>query len=110
MLRLTGRRARRWFIAPVAAAMTTAGVPAVLAVAAMPAQAATAQSVSFACTGFPQYFSVPPGVTYLAFDAAGGAGNGGNGNGSPGNGGDLSGALNVTPGHTLKITVGCQGG
>jgi hypothetical protein len=70
MVRLTGRRARRWLIAPAAAAMTTAAVPAALGIAATPAQAATAQGVSFACTGFPQYFNVPPGVTSLTFDAA----------------------------------------
>ena len=79
MVRLTGRRARRWFIAPVAAAMATAAVPAAQAVAATPPQAGmpqagTAQSVSFACMGFPQYFNVPPGVTTLVFDAAGGGG------------------------------------
>ena len=107
MVRLTGRRAWRWLIAPVAAAMTTAAVPAAQAAAAPP-QAATARSVSFACIGFPQYFNVPPGVTTLAFDAAGGAG--GNSSGPLGHGGEVSGALNVTPGHTLKITVGCENG
>jgi hypothetical protein len=73
MVRLTGRRAQ-WFIAPAAVALVAAAVPAAQAVAATPAQAGTAQSVSFACMGFPQYFNVPPGVTTLVFDAAGGGG------------------------------------
>ena len=73
MVRLAWPRTRPWFIPPVLAAITVA-VPAALTVAATPAQAAgTAQSVSFACIGFPQYFNVPPGVTYLAFDVAGAA-------------------------------------
>jgi hypothetical protein len=64
------------------------------------------QSITFECTGFPQQFSVPPGVTQLNVTVQGAAGDGDNG----GLGGITSGVMDVTPGTMLRITVGCRDG
>ena len=70
------------------------------------------QSVTFGCTGFPQQFSVPPGVTQLNVTVRGAAGagepGGFNGDSSGGLGGITSGVMDVTPGTMLRITVGCR--
>jgi hypothetical protein len=72
------------------------------------------QSVTFGCTGFPQQFSVPPGVTQLNVTVRGAAGagepGGFNGASSGGLGGITSGVMNVSPGTMLRITVGCRDG
>jgi MBG domain (YGX type) len=93
--------------------LATVGLMALLAVLTatfvrvQPAAAADGpQSVTFDCTGFPQEFNVPPGVTQLNVTAQGAAGAGDLG----GRGGITSGVMNVTPGSMLKITVGCRDG
>src|SRR5215213_5496227 len=64
------------------------------------------QSVTFGCTGFPQELTVPPGVTQMNVSVRGASGAGDAG----GLGGLSTGVMNVTPGATLRVTVGCQDG
>ena len=64
---------------------------------------------TFSYTGGPQTFTVPDGVTSIdvvAYGAQGGAG----AKGAPGKGGQITTDLAVTPGQTLHILVGGQGG
>src|SRR2546426_490474 len=70
------------------------------------AQAGTMQSAEYPCTGYPEPFSVPPGVTSLTIAAEGAAGGGD----SAGRGGTIKGTLAVTPNQLLTITVGCRDG
>src|SRR5436305_844864 len=76
-----------------------------------PAAATVApQSVTFTCDGFPHhYFSVPPGVAHIAYQAAGGPGAAGSGHSTAGLAFKWAGDLTVTQGETLTITVGCTG-
>src|SRR5919206_1514173 len=97
------RTTRRWARAVVAAlALLTAGFGGVQTAAA----ADGPQSVTFACTGFPQELNVPPGVDQMNVSVRGAAGAGDLG----GLGGLSTGVLDVTPGTTLRITVGCRDG
>ncbi len=76
-----------------------------------PALAAdSTQLPTFGCIGFPQYFSVPPGVTSLTVHAAGAGGGSLQTAPSPGKGGTIDGTIPVTPGQLLEITVGCRAG
>ena len=74
-----------------------------------PRSGACGSNATFLYTGSFQYFSVPPGVTWLAVYAwgAGGSGQGGN---NGGGGAYISGNLSVAPGDTLRIIVGAGGG
>ncbi|CAB4640828.1 unannotated protein [freshwater metagenome] len=67
------------------------------------------KDVSFGATDTVQTYAVPPGVSWLQFDAQGAKG----GAGAPavgGNGGRIEGAIPVTPGEELYIYVGGRGG
>jgi hypothetical protein len=64
---------------------------------------AATNTVTYSCTGYPQYLQVPAGVTSLTFVATGGSGGGARG----GFGGVLQGTLSVTPNEVLKLQVGC---
>jgi hypothetical protein len=67
------------------------------------------KDVSFSATDTVQTYTVPPGVSWLQFDAQGAKG----GTGSTavgGNGGRIEGAIPVTPGEELYIYVGGRGG
>src|SRR5262245_61324727 len=86
-------------------------------VSAVHAQGAVEQSVEYGCTGRPEPFGVPPGVTQLQIEAEGAAGNerlGASrlvaGHGRTGRGGRVTGTLAVTPGALLTVTVGCVNG
>ena len=92
----------------VLVALTVGGVGLGLSRAAL--AAGSTQSSTFGCIGFPQYFSVPPGVTSLTVHAEG-AGGGSLGSApSPGKGGTIDGTIPVTPNQLLEITVGCRAG
>lgn len=66
------------------------------------------QVTNFACTGAPQTYTVPSGVTTVNVRLAGG--DGGNANTNPGGlAGFGSAALAVTPGEPLTVDVGCVG-
>jgi gliding motility-associated-like protein len=62
-------------------------------------------TVTFNCTGGGQSFTVPPCVTSISVTARGAQGGG-----SGGLGAVVTGTINVTPGQTLAVNVGCQGG
>lgn len=79
--------------------------PAVLAVGASPARAATA---SFVYVAKEQTFTVPAGVYSLHVLAVGGSG--GSGGAAGGVGGEVNGDIEVTPGETLYVEVGGNGG
>ena len=64
------------------------------------------QTITFTCKGFPQQFSVPPGVTAMDVIVTGAGGGGDHG----GHGGKSTGVLFVSPGDMLRITVGCRNG
>lgn len=84
-----------------------ATVAALLAPA--PAFAATADtSQTFSATGGVQTWTVPTGVTEIYVDLAGAQGGASYGLG--GGGAELTGTLSVTPGETLNIIAGAQGG
>ncbi|MGE0543185.1 MAG: hypothetical protein AB7R89_23745, partial [Dehalococcoidia bacterium] len=72
------------------------------------AQGMVEQTVEYGCLGHPEPFSVPPGVTQLAVEAAGAAGS--DTTGTAGRGGTVRGTLAVTPGDLLTIEVGCRTG
>jgi hypothetical protein len=99
-----GGVAGRWLAGALLAvlALLTAGVGRVQTAAA----ADGPQSATFECTGFPQEFNVPPGVTQLDVEVQGAGGAGDIG----GLGGLSTGRMTVTPGTMLRVTVGCQDG
>lgn len=73
--------------------------------------AAYAASQTFSYTGAQQTFTVPAGVTSVTIQAAGAQG--GTGSGGPtasGNGGSVTATISVTPGESLAVFVGGQGG
>ena len=63
-----------------------------------------------AYTGAPQTWTVPPNVVRLDLDLAGAQGGGASGGYFPGGGGRVQAKLTVTPGQTLNVYVGGQGG
>ncbi|MCG8573590.1 MAG: hypothetical protein MI810_01795, partial [Flavobacteriales bacterium] len=63
-------------------------------------------TVTYNCTGAPEYFTVPPCVTSIDIVAVGGAGGGATGGG----GASVSATIPVTPGDILQIVAGCEGG
>ncbi len=67
-------------------------------------------SVTYTYTGAEQTFVVPSCVTSIMVDAYGAEGGTGNGGGTGGMGGRVQATLPVTPGSTLYIYVGGQGG
>ncbi|MGD9891790.1 MAG: glycine-rich protein [Dehalococcoidia bacterium] len=75
---------------------------------AVHAQAMIEQRVDYGCSGRPEPFSVPPGVTQLTIEAEGAAGSDSTSTG--GHGGVVRGTLAVTPGDLLTIEVGCRNG
>ncbi len=105
MVRSAGRRVG----VTVAAVGLAAGIWLVAA-----AGTASADSVSFSCTGAAQTWTVPAGVTSATFDLFGAKGGGGTGSGvqqaSGGLGGETTATIAVTPGETIQINVGCAGG
>lgn len=68
----------------------------------------TQTTVNFTYTGAAQYWTVPPCVTTISVEAAGGEGGGGGING--GDGATVTGDIPVTPGDVLEINVGGLGG
>ena len=83
------------------------------------ASPALAVTTNFACTGNSTNFTVPSGITSLAYTVNGaGGGNGGSSDGSfwstknggsGGNGASYAGKWTVTPGQVLTVKVGCKG-
>jgi hypothetical protein len=67
------------------------------------------RDVTFSSNDGVQLFTVPDGVTWLQFDAAGAAGGTG-ATGLGGRGGRVQGAIPVTPGEVLYVYVGGKGG
>ena len=67
------------------------------------------KDVSFSATDTVQTYTVPPGVSWLQFDAQGAKGGAGN-TAAGGNGGRIEGAIPVTPGEELYLYVGGRGG
>src|SRR5262252_7325919 len=102
-----GRRRQRWRGRSRTMALGALMVASVALAPTTTFAAPSPQSVAFSCVGFPETFNVPPGVTEITVNLAGAGGASGGGGGA---GGTISGVLSVTPGHTLRITVGCQGG
>lgn len=91
----------------------TALLPVVTSIVApTPLQAQTVSgSATFTFTGEVQTFTVPAGVTSMAITAQGAeGGTGGISNSGSGLGGLVNATLAVTPGSTLNIFVGGQGG
>jgi hypothetical protein len=74
----------------------------------------TEQVAEYGCSGRPEPFGVPDGVTQLTIEAEGASGNARtdriDGKGAVGRGGRVTGVLAVTPGSLLTITVGCVNG
>jgi hypothetical protein len=72
--------------------------------------AAEPTTLTFACTGAPQSWTVPPGITSALFDVSGAQGGiTGTSAGHTNFGGRSVAVVPVTPGETLEIYVGCQG-
>lgn len=71
----------------------------------IPVDAYAATTVTFNCTGGQQTWVVPAGETSIQIEATGARGGGGGGLGAW-----VTGVYDVTPGETLYIRVGCQGG
>lgn len=69
-------------------------------------------SQTFPFTNSTQTWTVPPGVTSIAFDVQGATGGSDDYSGAPnpGNGGRIQGTINVTPGATMYVNVGGAGG
>jgi len=69
-------------------------------------------SQTFPFTNSTQTWTVPPGVTSMAFDVQGATGGSDDYSGAPnpGNGGRIQGTINVTPGATMYVNVGGAGG
>ena len=68
-------------------------------------------TVTCAYTGDEQTFTVPAGVTSITIHASGAQGGSGfNGGGAGANGGSVTATITVTPGESLAIFVGGQGG
>jgi hypothetical protein len=91
-------------------AWITVGSPAPVAVAPAPTGSQT-----FDFTGAAQSFVVPAGVTLVTIDAFGAQGGTGDDDGVAnnnvgGNGGQVTATIAVTPGETLTVVVGGQGG
>lgn len=72
----------------------------------IPIEISAQATVVFDCSGGCEDWVVPSGVTSIMVDAYGAQGGGA----SPGLGGRTTCVLAVTPGETLRICVGCQGG
>lgn len=95
-------RSSRWGV--VAASLLLAGLTPVIA--APPAMAAPQ---TYAYTGGPQIYVVPPGVTSISVVLHGAEGLTPSGGGSGGLGGRISGSISVTPGEVLQVMVGGSG-
>lgn len=89
----------------VAAALVLATTVVVPAVTASPVAADDDPSITFSCTGAPQSYAVPVGVALIRITAVGASG------ASPfgGRGGSVEASLDVIPGQTVEINVGCAG-
>jgi len=97
----------RWLL-PVGVA---AGALVLMASGCPPPAQPTLFSQGFLCTGAPQSFIVPPGVTLLGVHVYGAQG-GENSDIFPavgGLGGKATGAMAVTPGQAVNVIVGCAG-
>lgn len=95
---------RRWACGAAGAAILVAGLVPV--VAAPPAMAAPQ---TYAYTGGPQIYVVPPGVTSISVVLNGAQGLTPSGGGTGGLGGRISGTISVTPGEVLQVMVGGSG-
>ncbi len=99
-------------------AITLSSIPAICAGTTSATQAFTGlfnvgpTSTTFNIENTTRTWTVPAGVTSINFDISGGAGGADNHSGAPnpGKGGRVQGTLAVTPGQTLYLTVGGQGG
>ena len=92
-------------------AVTTSLPLAVLLLLAIPPRPAHATTQTFNFTGAQQNFVVPGGVTQVTVEAFGAQGGTGFNSGGAGvNGGSVTATIGVTPGETLVIFVGGQGG
>lgn len=98
---IIGTRRRR--IAAVLSAVLVGG--AAMAIGSGPSQAAAATSITFSFTAATQIWTVPAGVTSVRADLRGAQGGGEYG----GFGGGVRATLGVTPGQSLRITVGGRG-
>ena len=88
--------------------------PAVTAPTTGPPTSETAaplpESEPFGCAGGPATFTVPAGVTQVTVDVFGAQGGNGRNNAAAGGlGGHSRGVLNVAPGDSLFVVVGCRG-
>lgn len=76
------------------------------ALAASPAQAVVQ---TYAYTGGPQIYVVPPDVTSISVTLSGAQGDSPSGGGTGGLGGSVSATISVTPGEVLQVMVGGSG-
>src|SRR4051812_591442 len=111
-------KSRRRISASVAASLAGVGGLAALVTGAAPAQALpppASHSLSYAFTGAPQYFTVPPNVSSLTVTADGAAGGNGESTsintsgGTGGSGGRVTETVSVYGGEILQIFVGSAG-
>ena len=84
-------------IVPIAVGLAPVDTPSASA------QSVSPQTVNYACTAFPQYFSVPPLVTELTITASGAAGDDAKDGGNPGRGALLSGVVIRSEEHTSEL-------
>lgn len=103
----SGMRARTMaagLVAPVVVALTLVPAAPVAALTTPPSP-----NQSYAYTGGPQIYVVPPGVTSISVLLRGAAGSSPAGGGTGGLGGEISGTISVTPGEVLQFMVGGSG-
>ena len=74
------------------------------------AQSGATVTCTFSYTGDAQTWTVPPDVTAATFDVQGAQGGVGAGLNSPGLGGEATADLALTPGASVTLVVGGQGG
>jgi hypothetical protein len=100
------RMVATWLAPRRNAGLTALGMLASLLI--LPAAGARASTQTFTYSGAEQAYTVPEGVHLINVLAVGGRG--GNSGGLGGAGEEVSGELNVTPGETLYVEVGGDGG
>lgn len=74
------------------------------------APSAHAAPQTYAYTGGPQIYVVPPGITSIDVTLSGAQGASPSGGGTGGLGGSVSASISVTPGEVLQVMVGGSGG
>jgi len=93
----------------ISAALAVVGLASAgLTLTASPALSADSVTETFQCTGATQSWTVPDGVTSATFELLGAAG--ADNSGFPGgSGGQAEATVDVTPGESIEINVGCLG-